>query len=50
MLPAPPIQVLDENGQPIAGMEWRCAATDKGMLVNLCNYLNQSGEHHAEGR
>jgi hypothetical protein len=40
-LPKPAVEVVDEKGQPVAGVEWRCAATDKGMLVNLCNYLNK---------
>ncbi len=37
----PSVQVLDEKGQPLAGVEWLCASTPKGIVVNLCNYRNE---------
>jgi beta-galactosidase GanA len=36
----PAIDVRGEDHQPPWGVEWRCAKTDAGVLVNLCNYLN----------
>lgn len=37
----PSVQVFDEKGQPLAGVEWLCASTPQGIVVNLCNYHNE---------
>lgn len=37
----PSVRVLDEKGQPIAGVEWLGASTPKGIVVNLCNYRDE---------
>jgi hypothetical protein len=37
----PAVDVRGEDHQPAWGVEWRCAKTDAGVVVNLCNYLNK---------
>ena len=38
----PLVEVRDRKGEPIWGVAWRCAETPKGIIVNLCNYRQDS--------
>lgn len=35
------VQLVDAEGAPAWGVEWKEADTEEGTLVNLCNYLNE---------
>jgi len=37
----PPLQVTGPAGEPVAGVEWRCARTPSGVVANLCNHLSK---------
>ncbi|MCE5322738.1 beta-galactosidase [bacterium] len=37
----PRIEVLDEKGGYVWGVEWRQVDTSDGTLINMCNYLNE---------
>jgi hypothetical protein len=37
----PAIDLYNENHKPAWGVEWRCVKTDAGLVVNLCNHLNE---------
>ncbi len=36
----PPIDLLDESGKLVWGVEWKTADTPDGLVIDLCNYLN----------
>ncbi|MCS7192467.1 MAG: beta-galactosidase [Armatimonadetes bacterium] len=36
------IEVRNEKGEPIWGIAWRCAKTEGGTIVNLCNYRHDA--------
>jgi hypothetical protein len=36
----PAVALLDNDGKPAWGVEWRTAETPEGLVVNLCNYLD----------
>ncbi|MCE5322743.1 beta-galactosidase [bacterium] len=38
---APRIMLVDDKSDPVWGVEWKEVATAGGILVNLCNYLNE---------
>jgi hypothetical protein len=37
----PLVEVQDEKKHPAWGVEWRCAETPKGTVINVCNYLSK---------
>ncbi|MBC7326875.1 beta-galactosidase [bacterium] len=39
-----PVEVTDRSGKPIWGVVWLSRETEKGILVNLCNYRNEKVE------
>jgi len=40
----PDIQLRDSQGQPLWGVEWLTARTERGKIVNLCNYRSKAME------
>ena len=40
----PSIAVVDKSGKPIWGIAWLSKDTEKGKLINLCNYRNEKVE------
>jgi hypothetical protein len=38
----PAVELRRSDGQPVWGVEWRCAETQEGLVASLCNYLKQA--------
>lgn len=38
----PLVQIRDDKGSPVWGVEWLCAEVTGGLIVNLCNYRNEA--------
>lgn len=38
----PKLGLVDGSGQPVTGIEWRCAETSRGLIVDLVNYRKTS--------
>lgn len=45
----PLVEMVDRGGKPVWGVAWLSRKTEKGLLVNICNYRNEKLELRLRG-